>query len=627
MGHEFKPAAPSLALRIEPRKDEVVRFLKCAPPFARGTESGIVNLYLSVRNKGREAIRINQVEVMVVGLSNAPQLFPVSWRLEPDARKGWTLPEDYIFAISADPTLRLRFFADGFAEPSVFTEPIAPHVGTPPGGSYRFWGAVRDLRPGEFWQVNGLSHQQTREQMFGYDVGVGVEAGGASHNLLPGTLGNKNEDYRIWGKPVYALASGTVTHFRNDFPTNAVPLSDLTPEIQALIDSLDDGNGNFFTITTGDETALYAHMQAGTLNPALLRAGATVAEGDFLGLAGNSGASDRPHLHVHVNKANTSDQSWNDHARPLPMRNARVVTWGNTGSTADGAPWVKLDGRGVPPHDCAVWPSGAAVVDLKETTLRHFTISHEGQLWVVKSDSQVRTTSDRLPAKRLNLTHDSHTPVEADDLNGVRASSLLPATGVFLDINATTVAKEIAFHGQMPYTIGPDDKLRDRRSGQWEIINGSPPCRRVTIDTARDRVWVVDVNSGVHRFNPATRAWLQSPSVRAKDICVHDGVAHVIGMDDKIWANGANGWTPLPGDKKGRRIAVDARHAKLWLVDADNRIWSHKGGGVWDEHPFDGRAQDIFVHRGTPYIIGTDDGLWRSIGRFGWHRLNVVEPK
>lgn len=626
MSHEFKPAAPLLTLGIEPRKDEVVRFLKCAPPSTGGSESGILNIFLSVRNTWREAIRINRVEVLVAGSSNEAKPFPVSWRLEPDERKRWTLPEDYVFAIPADPTLRLRFSADGFAEPRVFTESIAPHVSAAPGGSYRFWGAVRDLRPGEFWQVNGLSHGQTREQMFAYDVGVGVDAGGGSNNLLPGTLGDKNEDYRIWGKPIYALASGTVTHFRNDFPTNPAPSPELTEEIDALVTAVGDGNGNFFTITTGDETALYAHMQAGTLNPALLRAGAAVEEGDFLGLAGNSGASSNPHLHIHVNKANTSAQSWNDHSRPMPMRNARVVTWGSLGSKAADAPWVKLDGRGVPPHDCAVWPSGARVVDLRDTAIRHFTISHEGQLWVVKTDSSVRTTSDRLPAKKSNFVPASPTLVDADDLNVAHVSAPLPATGVFLDINPNAFAKEIAFHAQMPYVIGPDDKLRDRRPGQWEIINGSPPCKRITVDAASDRIWVVDVNSGVHRFNPATRAWAVSPAARAKDICAHDGVVHVIGMDDKVWAKGANGWTPLPGDKKGRRIAVDARNAKLWLVDLDNRIWSRKGVG-WEEHPFDGRAKDIFIHRGTPYIIGMDDGLWRSIGQFGWHRLNVVEPK
>jgi hypothetical protein len=627
MSHEFKPAAPFLALAVQPRKDGVVRFLRCAPSSAVGNESGILNIFLSVRNTGRETIHINRVEVLVGGSSSEAKPFPVSWRLEPDTRKKWTLPEDYVFAIATDPTLRLRFFADGFAGPRVFTEPIAPHVGAPPGGSYRFWGAVRDLKPGEFWQVNGLSHKQTREQMFAYDVGVAVDDGGKSNHLLPGTQGDKNEDYRIWGKPIYALASGTVTHFRNDFPTNPVPSPDLTAEIAALVESVGDGNGNFFTITTGDETALYAHMQAGTLNPALLRAGAAVGEGDFLGLAGNSGASSNPHLHIHVNRANTSAESWNDHARPMPMRNARVVTWGSLSSTAADAPWVKLDGRGVPPHDCAVWPSDAPVVELRETKLRHFTISHEGQLWVVKTDSGVRTTSDRLPAKRLNLTAATHTPVGVDDLNVAHGSALLPATGVFLHINSTALGKEIAFLGQMPYLIGTDDKLRDRRPGQWEIINGSPPCKRVTADAARDRIWVVDVNSRVHRFNPATRAWAESPAARAKDICAHDGVAHVIGTDDKVWANGPNGWTPLPGDKKGRRIAVDARNGKLWLVDLSNRIWFHKGGGVWEEHPSPGRANDIFIHHGTPYIIGSDDGLWRSIGQFGWHRLNVVEPK
>lgn len=93
MSHEFKPAAPLLALAIQPSKDGVRRFLRCAPSSAVGSESGILNIFLSVRNKGRETIRINQVEVG--GSPSAAKPFPVSWRLEPDARKKWTLPEDY----------------------------------------------------------------------------------------------------------------------------------------------------------------------------------------------------------------------------------------------------------------------------------------------------------------------------------------------------------------------------------------------------------------------------------------------------------------------------------------------------------------------------------------------------
>ena len=41
-------------------------------------------------------------------------------------------------------------------------------------------------------------------------------------------------------------------------------------------------------------------MQKGTLNQNLLKVGATMTGGDFLGLAGNSGSSSGPHTHIHA---------------------------------------------------------------------------------------------------------------------------------------------------------------------------------------------------------------------------------------------------------------------------------------------------------------------------------------
>jgi hypothetical protein len=55
-------------------------------------------------------------------------------------------------------------------------------------------------------------------------------------------------------------------------------------------------------------------------------------------------------------------------------------------------------------------------------------------------------------------------------------------------------------------------------------------------------------------------------------------------------------------------------------------VRSHGGSGNWVEHPHGGRAKDLFIHRGTPYIIGLDNALWRSVGANGWFRMNVVEP-
>ena len=61
------------------------------------------------------------------------------------------------------------------------------HTNPTPEQSYRFWGAVRDLRPGEFWQLHGTAHGQSLPQLFAYDVGVSVENGDGHNGRLPNT--------------------------------------------------------------------------------------------------------------------------------------------------------------------------------------------------------------------------------------------------------------------------------------------------------------------------------------------------------------------------------------------------------------------------------------------------------
>lgn len=597
---------------FEPSKNGVVHFLKCAPPVTGGNETGHLNLRLTIKNTGADFIKINHVEVSIPGSSTAAKSFwygpNEEFDLTAGQQRGWTQKDDYVFVLSANPSLTLKFYAIGFSDPAIATATLAPHASPTSDGSYRFWAEVRDLRPGEFWQVHGFAHGQSNPaQLFAYDVGVGVESGAGHNNNLPGKDGKKNEDYRIWNKPIYAVADGTVTHFRNDFPTNDVP-GEIDPDIEKFWTKVSDGgqgkdgNGNFFTITntTGEETVLYAHMQPGTLNPKLTSIGAAVKKGDFLGLAGNSGASSGPHMHIHSNKANTSDNSWVDVPRPMPFHHARAVDWASLGSPAKSAPWVQLNGRGVPTTDCAVWPSDSAVVDLKEVAVKHFSINSDGQAWIVKTDGKVRTTSDRLPGY-----------------------------GIFFDVDPGGVAKEVVIRAQKPYVIGMDDKIWEGLPNKWAVLSGSPTCKRVTIDGSNGKVWVVTLDNRIFSFAPATKAWKEHPgNGKAKDICIHNAVPYLIGMDDRIYkSKGAKGWEALPGQGKGKRIAVDTANGKLWVVGMDDGIWSHTGNGNWGEHPGGGKAKDICIHAGMPFVIGMDDGIWKSAASAGWQKLNLVEPK
>ena len=50
-------------------------------------------------------------------------------------------------------------------------------------------------------------------------------------------------------------------------------------------------------------------------------------------------------------------------------------------------------------------------------------------------------------------------------------------------------------------------------------------------------------------------------------------------------------------------------------------------GAAFTEYPGNGSAKDVVVYQGVPYVVGTDNAVWKGVGAAGWKRLNVVQPK
>ena len=106
------------------------------------------------------------------------------------------------------------------------------------------------------------------------------------------------------------------------------------------------------TIRSTTETVLYAHLIPGTVNSKHATPGADIEEGELLGLAGNSGASSRSHMHILNNKSGGTP-SWVNASRPTRFRGARAVTWSSL-TPKSGGSRVKLNGRGCPAPSCAI---------------------------------------------------------------------------------------------------------------------------------------------------------------------------------------------------------------------------------------------------------------------------------
>jgi hypothetical protein len=98
-------------------------------------------------------------------------------------------------------------------------------------------------------------------------------------------------DYAYFGDEVYSVADGTVVATEDDLPEQ---IPGKLPE-DATIQM---AGGNYAVVDIGNgRYAFYAHMQPGSVR---VKAGDKVTAGQVIGLLGNSGNTDTPHLHFHV---------------------------------------------------------------------------------------------------------------------------------------------------------------------------------------------------------------------------------------------------------------------------------------------------------------------------------------
>lgn len=595
-------------VEAQPSEAGVIHFLPLAAAQAGGVRKSQVNLHLRIKNTASATVRIRKIQLTATGASSPTAEFDTDFSIAASGTAGWTQPADCV--MTAVPTGMTIRFENNSGESTSIPVALAPHVNPPSAGCYHFWASPHDLRHDEFWYVHGTSHgQENKSQLFGYDVGVAAVAAQSDppyNHLLPGTDGSFNEHFRVWGKSIRAMAAGKVVDFRNDYPTNALPGAiDPLAEAYWKGGTVVDGNGNFFTIESGGETLLYAHMQPGSLSPKLLAAGAVVQAGEFLGLAGNSGASGAPHVHIHAVQTGSGSHSWTGHPRPTLFNDVWAVAFNAHGGNDDTAPWVKVTKRGIAAESCAVWPRAIKPVKRLQIFPKHFTISAQGQLWVRDTLDRIRTTSARLPLRE-----------------------------VYLDTEPGGSAQRLAVRGTKPCVIGSDSRIWEGRPEGWFVLPGSPLCTRLALDPANGTPWVVRQDRHILRFDLAQQTWAEhAGGGLAKDICIAQGTPYVIGDDDKIWkSSGAAGWARLAGDRTATRLVSDPSDGKLWLLDAAGGVWSGSGNGTWSAYVVVPGTQssavssEIAAVGGRPYVRGPDKALWMGSPPWGWWRVRLVGP-
>jgi hypothetical protein len=255
------------------------------------------------------------------------------------------------------PAPRAIFIAlsfEGYPGALETTLPLVPHVNCIPGGAYRFPLRASDLAAGEYWAggiprlVNGAPshHRDISSQRFAYDLVV--KRWDPDENELsltiPGRSFGQNENHLAWGKPVYAMAAGTIVSCGRDIPDNPNPPAKIS-----------GGGGNTIWIQhSNGEISMYAHLMQYSIPEHLCEPGYKVCENEFLGLVGNSGNSGNPHLHVQVQRGrpNSDDAS----GRPLLFRGIHTLPSEIYQPGETDAPWTYLDGHGLNGFSL-IWPA------------------------------------------------------------------------------------------------------------------------------------------------------------------------------------------------------------------------------------------------------------------------------
>ncbi len=138
------------------------------------------------------------------------------------------------------------------------------------------------MQGGDTPNVN--QHMGVPAQWFGLDL---AKVGGSSQRELARRTPSTVEDFYSWGEPVLAPSDGDVVASVDGLADN--PLGTKDPEHPA---------GNHVVLRVADLRFVWlAHLQRGTTRATV---GQHVKRGERLGLCGNSGTSDFPHIHMHV---------------------------------------------------------------------------------------------------------------------------------------------------------------------------------------------------------------------------------------------------------------------------------------------------------------------------------------
>ena len=351
-------SAPNLTFSVEPMESGKVLYLPIAAETAGQNPSIKLILGLTITNHEAASVHVSGVTFSFPGSANAAVVMQVpGFDIPAGHSQFWangvvnnSANNEIFLPAPAPPKVTVAVTCKNFSSPASITLELSPYKTTASPAGFLFPFHQSDFRIGEYIVTSAIHWADggNGTQINAHDIGVQAFDSNTHQwsQILPGTDGSKNEHWRIWGKPVRAAADGTVVAVVDGVPSNTV--------IGQFPASVIDGAGNHYFIQHGDVVVLYAHMQAGTLNPALAHVGAAVKAGDRLGLAGNSGNSTNPHTHIHAQKSSSSGP-----LRMLEFRDMWVLPASKLNPPDPAGPWVLVKDQGVPKDSVNIWTAAS----------------------------------------------------------------------------------------------------------------------------------------------------------------------------------------------------------------------------------------------------------------------------
>ncbi|MGH9147560.1 MAG: hypothetical protein ACRD1Q_12685 [Vicinamibacterales bacterium] len=259
-------------------------------------------------------------------------------------------------------------------------------------------------------------HSESGVQKYGYDLDVRRYDASQKKWVHASGAGDKNSDWYVYGRPVYAMRSGKVIACWRNSPENpkmGTGAGNWNDELTKYRNSGSRiyGGGNGFWIEHADGSrAEYAHFKPGTvpaalcphndaLMPSVIKSPdvvdawqyiyvpasqqVTIQAGQFLGNAGNVGTSSNPHLHVHMETGGVASRAKSG-GSPVPINFKSGLYIDYSDNSGPYVEWTSFAGKPIPPGPVLVWPSRSTGAEYA----RHgFDASHFGAFFQHLTDS------------------------------------------------------------------------------------------------------------------------------------------------------------------------------------------------------------------------------------------------